>query len=102
MTPELDPLSRQFPVWDFPDLAAVVAAVRAELAQSGERSSPTLDEFLGAMQSWLLAYPQPYLDAGGVVEDMNGRLFADSLITAASGGTLSKRWRASVDFDEDV
>jgi hypothetical protein len=101
MNPELDPMTRRFPVWDPCDLATVVAAIRAELATSADGAGrPSLDEFLGSMESWLTSYPQPYVDSGASVEDVNGRLFADALLAAASGGELTSRWYSSVDFDE--
>lgn len=101
--PELDPLSRRFPVWEPSDLATIVGAIRSDLAdRSQDGSAPTLDEFLGLVQAWLSAYPQHYLDADGCVEDLGGRLFADALLAAASGGEFTTRWRAwSVDFDDE-
>jgi hypothetical protein len=101
MTPELDPMTRHFPVWNPCDLATVVAAIRSELTTSADRAcGPTVDEFLGAMESWLNSYPQPYEDSGACVEDVNGRFFADALLAAASGGELTSRWYASVGFDD--
>jgi hypothetical protein len=100
MNHELDPMTRHFAVWDPRDLATVVAAIRADLATSAGRvAGLTLDEFLVAMASWLTSYPQPYLDAGTSVEDVTGRLFADALLAAASGGELTSQWYAGVEFD---
>jgi hypothetical protein len=101
MNPERDPMTRHFPIWDPRDLSTVIVAIRAELTVGADRAvSPSLDEFLGAMESWLASYPQPYVDGGTSVEDVSGRLFADALLAAASGGELTSRWYSSIEFDE--
>ncbi len=83
-----------------PRLLALFAPIWPTARKDG--SAPTLDEFLGLVQAWLSAYPQHYLDADGCVEDLGGRLFADALLAAASGGEFTTRWRAwSVDFDDE-
>ena len=101
MTPELDPMTRHFPVWDVCDVAVVVAAIRTELADNSQRQDgPSLDEFLGAMEAWLRAYPLTYEDTGACAEEIGARFFADALLAAASGGTFTSRWYSSVGFDE--
>ena len=101
MNPERDPMTRHFPIWDPRDLATVIGAIRSELtAGAGRAGGPSLDEFLSSMESWLRSYPRPYVDAGTSVEDVTGRLFADALLAAASGGELTSRWYSSVEFDE--
>jgi hypothetical protein len=45
MEPELDPLSKHFPVWDPSDLATIIGAIRSDLAErSNEGGALTLDE----------------------------------------------------------
>jgi hypothetical protein len=84
-------------------LRSIIGAIRSDLAErSHEGSALTLDEYLGLVQVWLAAYPQPYVDGDYCVEELGGRLFADALLVAASGGEFSKRWRGWLaDFDDE-
>jgi hypothetical protein len=64
----------------------VVAAVRSDLNEHPEQvANQRLDQYLEALQAWLVAYPPPYVDAGRAVEDIGARFFADALLAARSG-----------------
>ena len=75
-----DPLAFEYEVNDMRDLIAVITHLRTHLAaHPDEWENLTLDDFLGAIASWLAVFPQSYINNGQPTPEPDWRFVADVL-----------------------